>query len=190
MVTRCEWVSNNSKPLDIKYHYEEWGVSVHDDRILFEFLSLEGAQAGFSWSTILNKRNNYRKAYDNFEPRKVEKYVDSKQQKLLRNEGIVRNRLKVAASVINSKAFLEVQKEFGSFYKYIWGGVGNITLQNNCKLLKEILATTNASGAMSKGLKKRGFKFVGSTICYAFMQATGMVNDHTTTYFRYKKLYI
>ena len=115
MVTRCEWVSNNSKPLYIKYHDEEWGVSVHDDRILFEFLSLEGAQAGLSWSTILNKRNNYRKAYDNFEPRKVEKYVDSKQQKLLRNEGIVRNRLKVAASVINAKAFLEVQKEFDSF---------------------------------------------------------------------------
>lgn len=189
MVTRCEWVGNNSKPLDIKYHDEEWGVPVHDDRVLFEFLILEGAQAGLSWSTILNKRNNYRKAYDNFEPRKVAKYVDSKQQELLRNEGIVRNRLKVAASVTNAKVFLEVQKEFGSFDKYVWGFVGNVTLQNNWKSLKEIPATTNESDTMSKDLKKRGFKFVGSTISYAFMQATGMVNDHTTTCFRYKKLH-
>ena len=131
VLRRCEWVGDNSNLLDIKYHKEEWSVPAHNDRNLFEFLTLEGAYAGISWSTILNKRNNYRKAYDNFEPRKVEKYVDSKQQELLRNEGIVRNRLKVAASVTNSKAFLEVQKEFGSFYKYIWGFVGNITLQNN-----------------------------------------------------------
>jgi len=188
-VTRCEWVGDKSKPLDIKYHDEEWGVPVHDDRILFEFLILEGAQAGLSWSTILNKRNNYRKAYDNFEPSKVAKYVDPKQKELLQNEGIVRNRLKVAASVTNAKAFLEVQKEFGSFDKYIWGFVGDKPLQNNWKSMKEIPATTNESDTMSKDLKKRGFKFVGSTICYAFMQATGMVNDHTTTCFRYKKLH-
>lgn len=188
MVKRCEWVSNNSKSLDIKYHDEEWGVPVHNDRVLFEFLILEGAQAGLSWSTILNKRNNYRKAYDNFEPRKVAKYDATRQKELLQNEGIVRNRLKVAASVTNAKAFLEVQKEFGSFDKYIWGFVGNQTIQNKWKTLKEIPATTNESDAMSKDLKKRGFKFVGSTICYAFMQATGMVNDHTTNCFRYKKL--
>ena len=131
MVRRCEWVGDNSNLLDIKYHDEEWSVPVHDDRTLFEFLILEGAQAGISWSSILNKRNNYRNAYDNFESKKVVKYVDSKQQELLRNEGIVRNRLKVAASVTNAKAFLEVQKEFGSFDKYIWEFVGNITLQNN-----------------------------------------------------------
>ena len=131
MVRRCEWVGDNSNPLDIKYHDEEWGVPFHDDRTLFEFLILEGAQAGISWSTILNKLNNYRNAYDIFESRKVAKYVDSKQQELLRNEGIVRNHLKVAASVTNAKAFLEVQKEFGSFDKYIWKFVGNITLKNN-----------------------------------------------------------
>ena len=131
MVRRCEWVGVNSNPIDIKCHDEEWGIPVHDDRTLFEFLILEGAQAGISWSTILNKRNNYRNAYDNFESRKVAKYVDSKQQELLQNEGIVRNRLKVAASVKNTKAFLEVQKEFDSFDKYIWEFVGNITLQNN-----------------------------------------------------------
>jgi DNA-3-methyladenine glycosylase I len=131
VVRRCEWVGDNSNPLDIKYHDEEWGVPVHDDRTLFEFLTLEGAQAGISWSTILNKRNNYRNAYDNFESRKVAKYFNSKQQELLRNEGIVRNRLKVEASVTNAKAFLEVQKEFGSFDKYIWEFVGNITLKNN-----------------------------------------------------------
>ena len=188
MVKRCEWADNKSKPLDIKYHDEEWGVPVHDDRTLFEFLILEGAQAGLSWSTILNKRNNYRKAYDNFEPRRVAKYVESRQKELLQNEGIVRNRLKVAASITNAKAFLEVQKEFGSFDKYIWGFVGSKAIQNKWKTLKEIPATTIESDLMSKDLKKRGFKFVGSTICYAFMQAIGMVNDHTITCFRYKKL--
>ncbi len=188
-VTRCAWLDHNSKPLDIKYHDEEWGVPVHDDRALFELLILEGAQAGLSWTTILKKRDNYRKAYDNFEPGKVAKYADSKQRVLLQNEGIVRNRLKVAASVTNARAFLEVQKEFGSFDKYIWGFVGNKTMQNNRKSLKAIPATTNESDAMSKDLKKRGFKFVGSTICYAFMQATGMVNDHTTTCFRYESLH-
>jgi DNA-3-methyladenine glycosylase I len=131
LVRRCEWVGDNSNPIDIKCHDEEWGIPVHDDRTLFEFLILEGAQAGISWSTTLNKRNNYRNAYDNFESWKVAKYVDSKQQKFLQNEGIVRNRLKVAASVTNAKAFLDVQKEFGSFDKYIWEFIGNITLQNN-----------------------------------------------------------
>ena len=131
MLRRCEWVGDNSNPLDIKYHHEEWSVPVHDDRTLFEFLILEGAQAGISWSTILNKRNNYRNAYDNFESRKVKRYIDSKQQEFLRNEGIVRNRLKVAPSFTNAKALLEVQKEFGIFDKYIWKFVGNITLQNN-----------------------------------------------------------
>jgi DNA-3-methyladenine glycosylase I len=185
---RCAWLGNNSKPLDIKYHDEEWGVSVHNDRLLFEYLILEGAQAGLSWTTILKKRENYRKAYDNFDPAKVVKYDYSKQQDLLQNEGIVRSRLKVAASVTNSKAFLEVQKEFGSFDKYIWAFVGGKTIQNSWESMKEIPVTTKESDAMSKDLKSRGFKFVGSTICYAFMQATGMVNDHTTTCFRYKDL--
>ncbi|MZH03184.1 MAG: DNA-3-methyladenine glycosylase I [Nitrospinae bacterium] len=188
MVKRCEWADNKSKPLDIKYHDEEWGVPVHDDRTLFEFLILEGAQAGLSWSTILNKRNSYRKVYDNFDPRKVAKYPDSRQKELLQNEGIVRNRLKVAASITNAKAFLEVQKEFGSLDKYIWGFVEKKVIKNKWKTLKEIPATTIKSDTMSKDLKKRGFKFVGSTICYAFMQATGMVNDHTIACFRYKEL--
>jgi DNA-3-methyladenine glycosylase I len=187
---RCAWLDNHSKAseLEIKYHDEEWGVPVHDDRTLFEFLILEGAQAGLSWTTILKKRDNYRKAYDNFELKKVTKYDDSKQQELLQNEGIVRNRLKVAASITNSKLFVEVQNEFGSFDKYIWGFVGEKTMRNNWKMMNKIPATTKESDAMSKDLKKRGFKFVGSTICYAFMQATGMVNDHTVDCFRYKEL--
>ncbi len=190
MKTRCAWLDHFGKvtELDIKYHDEEWGVPIHDDRLLFEFLILEGAQAGLSWTTILNKRDNYRKAYDNFEPRKVAKYSEAKQQKLLSNPGIVRNRLKVSASITNAKAFLNVQKEFGSFDKYIWGFVDNQPKQNNWKSLEEISATTQESDAMSKDLKKRGFKFVGPTICYAFMQATGLVNDHTTDCFRYKEL--
>ncbi len=191
MTMRCAWLDYHSKPseLDIKYHDEEWGVPVHDDKTLFEFLILEGAQAGLSWSTILKKRVNYRKAFDNFNPQKVAKYDATKQEQLLQNEGIVRNRLKVAASVINAKLFLQVQKEFGSFDKYIWEFVGGDTIQNSWKSLKEIPATTKESDNMSKDLKRRGFKFVGSTICYAFMQATGMVNDHTTNCFRYKNLY-
>lgn len=188
MKKRCEWLGQNSKPMDIKYHDEEWGVLVHDERTLFEFLILEGAQAGLSWTTILKKRDNYRKAYDNFDPKKVVKYNESKQQELLLNEGIVRNRLKVAASITNAKAFLEIQKEFGCFDKYIWGFVGGKTIQNSWKSMEELPATTKESDAMSKDLKKRGFKFVGSTICYAFMQATGMVNDHTTDCFRYEEL--
>ncbi len=186
MIKRCAWVEHNSKPLDIKYHDEEWGVPVHDDKTLFEFLILEGAQAGLSWTTILNKRENYRKAYNKFDPNKVAKFDDAKQQKLLQDPGIVRNRLKVAASVTNARAFLEVQKEFGSFDKYIWGFIDGKPLKNKWKSVDQVPANTKESDAMSKDLKKRGFKFVGSTICYAFMQATGMVNDHTTDCFRYK----
>ena len=190
MKTRCAWLDHYGKTteLDIKYHDEEWGVPIHDDRLLFEFLILEGAQAGLSWTTILKKRDNYRKAYDQFEPAKVAKYTEAKQQKLLQNPGIVRNRLKVAASVSNAKAFLKVQKEFGSFDAYIWSFVGDNTLQNKWKSMEEIPATTQESDAMSKDLKKRGFKFVGPTICYAFMQATGLVNDHTTDCFRFREL--
>jgi DNA-3-methyladenine glycosylase I len=190
LITRCAWLENHSKPsgLDINYHDEEWGVPIHDDNTLFEFLILEGAQAGLSWTTILKKRDNYRKAYDNFDPKRVVKFSESKQQELLQNEGIVRNRLKVLASVTNAKAFLEVQKEYGSFDKYIWGFVDGKTIQNSWKSMKEIPVTTIESDRMSKDLKKRGFKFVGSTICYAFMQATGMINDHTTDCFRYLEL--
>ncbi len=187
MIKRCAWVEHNSKPLDIKYHDEEWGVPVHDDKILFEFLILEGAQAGLSWTTILNKRENYRKAYNKFDPKKVAKFDDAKQKKLLQDPGIVRNRLKVAASVTNAKAFLKVQKEFGSFDKYIWGFIGGKPLKNKWKSMDQVPATTKESDAMSKDLKKRGFKFVGSTICYAFMQATGMVNDHLVDCFRHKE---
>jgi DNA-3-methyladenine glycosylase I len=185
MVKRCAWLDHYSKPteLDIKYHDEEWGVPVHDDNILFEFLILEGAQAGLSWTTILKKRENYRKAYKKFDPKKVVKFNDAKQQQLLQNPGIVRNRLKVAGSVGNAKAFLEVQKEFGSFEKYIWGFIGGKPRKNKWKSMDQLPTTTKESDAMSKDLKKRGFKFVGSTICYAFMQATGMVNDHTTDCF-------
>ena len=190
MEKRCAWLDYSGKASEqyIKYHDEEWGVPIHDDRLLFEFLILEGAQAGLSWTTILKKRDNYRKAYDNFDPAKIAKYNVAKQQKLLQNAGIVRNRLKVAASVINAKAFLQVQKECGSFDKYIWGFVGNKPIQNSWKSLQELPATTKESDAMSADLKKRGFKFVGPTICYAFMQATGMVNDHTTDCFRYHPL--
>jgi DNA-3-methyladenine glycosylase I len=190
MIKRCAWVGHNSKPteLDIKYHDEEWGVPVHDDKTLFEFLILEGAQAGLSWITILKKRENYRKAYNKFDPKKIAKFDDAKQQQLLLNPGIVRNRLKVAASVTNARAFLEVQKEFGSFDSYIWGLIGGKPLKNKWKSMDQVPVTTKESDAMSKDLKKRGFKFVGSTICYAFMQATGMVNDHTTDCFRYKAM--
>lgn len=185
IMKRCDW---SQKEVIFRYHDEEWGVPVHDDRTLFEFLILEGAQAGLSWDTILVKRDNYRKAYDNFDPAKVAKYTDAKCAKLLEDPGIVRNRLKVAASVANAKAFLAVQKEFGSFDKYIWSFVGAKPLDGKRKLHGEVPAKTEVSDAMSKDLKKRGFKFVGSTIMYAFMQAIGMVNDHLTTCFRYKQL--
>jgi DNA-3-methyladenine glycosylase I len=180
---RCAWASGE---LSIRYHDEEWGVPVHDDRTLFEFLILEGAQAGLSWSTILNKRENYRKAFDRFDPARVARYDRKKIQQLLRDPGIVRNRLKVASAVENAKAFLRVQEEFGSFDRYIWQFVGGKPMINKRKSMGEVPARTAESDAMSKDLKRRGFKFVGSTICYAFMQAVGMVNDHVVECFRYK----
>lgn len=183
---RCEWPGDD--PLYVEYHDREWGVPVHNDRKLFEAIVLDGAQAGLSWITILRKRKNYRKAYDNFDPKKVAEYGKKKERQLLANAGIVRNRLKVAASIGNAKAFLKVQKEFGSFDKFIWQFVGGKTKINKRKRMKDLPATTKESDAMSKELKERGFKFVGSTICYAFMQAVGMVNDHTTACFRYKEL--
>ncbi|RIK72332.1 DNA-3-methyladenine glycosylase I [candidate division KSB1 bacterium] len=186
MTRRCEWCGDD--PLYVAYHDEEWGVPVHDDRRLFEMLILEGAQAGLSWSTILKKRENYRKAFNRFDARKIAKYDKAKIAKLLADPGIVRNRLKIAATVQNARAFLEVQKEFGSFDRYIWQFVGGKPKQNRWKSLKEIPAKTAASDAMSKDLKKRGFSFVGSTICYAFMQAVGMANDHITTCFRHRKV--
>ncbi|MBK8465090.1 MAG: DNA-3-methyladenine glycosylase I [Chloracidobacterium sp.] len=181
---RCSWATNE---LNVAYHDAEWGVPVHDDRTLFEFLILEGAQAGLSWDTILKKRDAYRKAFDNFDPAKVAKYSDAKCAKLLTNEGIIRNRLKIASAVSNANAFLKVQKEFGSFDKYIWGFVGDKQIVNKLKG-GDVPATSPISDAISKDLKKRGFNFVGSTIIYAFMQATGMVNDHLVTCFRYKEV--
>jgi DNA-3-methyladenine glycosylase I len=184
-MVRCRWAASDSM---IAYHDQEWGVPVHDDRLLFEFLILEGAQAGLSWSTILNKRENYRKAFDNFDARKVAAYNARKIKSLLNDPGIVRNRLKVKATVENAKAFLAVQKEFGSFDKYLWSFVSGKPIQNRRKSFRQVPARTNESAAMSKDLLKRGFRFVGSTICYAFMQAVGMVNDHTTDCFRHPKL--
>jgi DNA-3-methyladenine glycosylase I len=185
-VTRCHWAENGS-PLYTAYHDEEWGVPQHDDRVLFEFLILEGAQAGLSWSTILNKRENYRKAFSGFDLRKVAKYDKAKIGKLLLDPGIVRNRLKVEATVVNARAFIEVQKEFGSFDAYIWQFVGGKPRRNAWSSQKQVPASTAESDAMSKDLKRRGFKFVGSTIMYAFMQATGMVDDHTAGCFRWKR---
>jgi DNA-3-methyladenine glycosylase I len=172
---RCHWAKS---PGMIAYHDEEWGVPVHDDRLLFEFLILEGAQAGLSWETILNKRENYRRAFDRFDAKKVARYDKRKVRKLLADAGIVRNRLKIAATISNAEAFLAVQKEFGSFDKYIWQFVGGRAKKNHSRAPRHVPARTNESDAMSKDLKHRGFRFVGSTICYAFMQATGMVNDH------------
>jgi len=179
---RCEWAVGE---LSIRYHDEEWGVPVHDDRTLFEFLILEGAQAGLSWNTILNKRENYRKGFDQFDPKRVAKYDRRKMQQLLRDPGIVRNKLKVASAVGNAKAFLQVQEEFGTFDSYIWQFVGGKPRVNALQSMKEIQPRTPESDAMSKDLKKRSFKFVGSTICYAFMQAVGMVNDHVVDCFRH-----
>jgi len=185
MIKRCSWAKT---PLSIDYHDKEWGTPVHDDRTLFEFLVLEGAQAGLSWDTILQKRINYRKAFNNFDAKKVAKYDASKQKTLLKNPGIIRNRLKIASAIRNAKAFLAVQKEFGSFDKYIWQFVGGKPKINSWRAGQRLPASTPESDAMSKDLKKRGFNFVGSTICYAFMQATGMVNDHAVECFRYSKL--
>jgi DNA-3-methyladenine glycosylase I len=173
---RCAWPRN---PLAIEYHDKEWGRPVHDDRVLFEFLILEGAQAGLSWDTILNKRENYRAALDRFEVTRIARYDDKKVAALLSNEGIVRNRLKISATIDNAKAFLKVQKEFGSFDRYIWSFVGGKPIVNTWRSLKELPASTLESDLMSKDLKKRGFRFVGSTIMYAFMQACGLVNDHS-----------
>jgi DNA-3-methyladenine glycosylase I len=184
-VVRCGWAKND---LAILYHDREWGVPVHDDRTWFEFLILEGAQAGLSWDTILRKRENYRAAFDNFDVNKVARYGRRKTQNLLRDEGIIRNRLKIAASVRNARAFLDIQKEFDSFDRYIWQFVGGRPRVNAVRSMRDVQATTAESDAMSKDLKKRGFKFVGSTICYAFMQATGMVNDHLVECFRYRQL--
>ena len=182
---RCAWAK---RPLDIQYHDQEWGVPQHDDRVLFEFLVLEGAQAGLSWSTILNKRNNYRRAFDNFDARKVARYDARKISKLLADPGIVRNRLKISAAIQNAKSFLAVQKEFGNFDTYIWRFVGGRPIRNARQSLKEIPARTPESDAMSRDLLRRGFKFVGPTICYALMQAVGMVNDHLVTCFRYSQI--
>jgi DNA-3-methyladenine glycosylase I len=183
-LTRCAWAKGD---LYIAYHDHEWGVPVHDDRLLFEFLILEGAQAGLSWITILKKRENYRRAFDNFDASKIARYDSRKIQKLLADAGIVRNRLKIESAVNNAKAFLAVKEEFGSFDKYLWQFVGGQPIRNHWKTLKEIPARTPESDKMSKDLIKRGFRFVGSTICYAFMQAVGMVNDHTTDCFRHGK---
>jgi DNA-3-methyladenine glycosylase I len=180
---RCPWASGE---LSIRYHDEEWGVPVHNDRTLFEFLILEGAQAGLSWNTILNKRENYRKALDGFDPERVARYDRRKIDRLLLDPGIVRNKLKIASTIANAKAFLQVQKEFGSFDQYIWQFVEGKPRVNSPRSMKQVPARTPESDAMSKDLKKRGFNFVGSTICYAFMQAVGMVNDHMVSCFRYR----
>jgi DNA-3-methyladenine glycosylase I len=182
---RCAWATTEPA---ITYHDEEWGVPVHNDRVLFEFLILEGAQAGLSWNTILKKRENYRKTFDGFRPERIARYNKRNVQRLLRNDGIVRNRLKIAATIENAKRFLEVRKEFGSFDAYLWTFVGGEPIQNRWKTLADVPARTAESDAMSRDLLQRGFKFVGSTICYAFMQATGMVNDHLVTCPRYAEL--
>jgi DNA-3-methyladenine glycosylase I len=182
---RCDWAQN---PLSIRYHDEEWGVPQHDDRVLFEFLILEGAQAGLSWDTILKKRENYRAAFDDFAPERIAAYDRRKIQKLLRDPGIVRNKLKISSAVQNAEAFLKVQAGFGSFERYIWEFVDGSARVNAWSSLKQVPARTSQSDAMSKDLRKRGFNFVGSTICYAFMQAVGMVNDHVVDCFRYSPL--
>ena len=185
MKKRCEW--GNQSVLYQQYHDEEWGVPLHNDTRLFKFLILEGAQAGLSWETILKKREGYREAFDQFDAEKIAKYSDDKIESLLQNPNIIRNRLKVKSAVLNAQLFLEVQKEYGSFDTYIWQFTGGKTIQNRFKKISQLPANTLKSDAMSKNLKKRGFKFIGTTICYAFMQATGMVNDHVVSCFRYKE---
>ena len=187
MLTRCEWVPL-ADPEYVDYHDREWGVPVTDDRLLFEFLVLEGAQAGLSWSTILHKRANYRLAFDNFDAEKIAGYDDAKVAELLANPGIVRNRMKINAAIANARGFLALQEEFGSFEKCIWQFVGGETKRNAWESISQIPAKTAESDQMSKYLLSRGFKFVGSTICYAFIQAVGMVNDHTVNCFRYSEL--
>lgn len=182
---RCSWSTKDQLYKD--YHDNEWGVPLHDDTRLFEMINLEGAQAGLSWYTVLTKRENYRKAFDNWDAKKIAKYTDKKIELLMADAGIIRNRLKINGTVLNAKAFLEVQKEFGSFDKYIWSFVGGKPIVNHFRSLSEVPAKTAISDAMSKDLLKRGFKFVGSTICYAFMQATGMVDDHVADCWKRKK---
>jgi DNA-3-methyladenine glycosylase I len=186
MKSRCPWCEINE--LEVAYHDQEWGIPVHDDRRWFEFLILEGAQAGLSWDTILKKRENYRRAFARFDPGKVARFGRKERAALMQNPGIVRNRLKIESAVTNAAAFLAVQREFGSFDRYIWQFVGGQPRRNQWRSHKQVPASTPASDAMSKGLKKRGFRFVGSTICYAFMQATGMVNDHLVSCFRYREI--
>lgn len=183
MTYRCKWVGDDA--LMIKYHDEEWGMPVHDDVVLFEFLTLEGAQAGLSWKTVLHKRENYRKAFDGFDVKKVSKYDDIKVSELMQNAGIIRNRLKILSTIQNAKMFLDIQNKFGSFDKYIWQFVNYKTINNNIKSISDIPTKTIEAEQMSKDLLKRGFKFVGPTICYAFMQAVGMINDHEVSCFRH-----
>ncbi len=186
MKIKCEWSIKN--PLEEKYHDEEWGVPIYDDRLLFEFLILEGAQAGLSWTTVLVKREHYRKVFDNFEATEIIKYDQNKINELLNDKGIIRNKLKINSVITNAKAFLEVQKEYGTFSKFIWSFVKGKPIQNEWENFEDIPTKTEISDLMSKTLKKKGFKFVGTTICYAFMQAVGMVNDHTTNCFRYNEI--
>jgi DNA-3-methyladenine glycosylase I len=188
-IIRCPWV-DLSKPDYVAYHDKEWGVPVYDDRLLFEFLSLEAAQAGLSWYTVLKKRENYRIAFDNFEPERVAKFNEVKIIELLQNPGIIRNRLKIESTVNNARRFLEVQEAFGSFSQYIWGFVGGKPIINTIRKLSDYRATSPESDALSRDLKKRGFKFMGSTICYAHMQATGMINDHSLDCFRRKEIMV
>ena len=183
---RCQWCGDD--PLYVRYHDEEWGVPLHDDQKLFELLMLEGAQAGLSWITVLRKRENYRAAFDNFDPHKMVRYNRKKIERLLINPGIVRNRLKVESAVTNARAYLKAVEEHGSFDNYIWQFVDGKPTRNKVRLMSDIQTSTPISDQMSKDLKKRGFKFIGSTICYAFMQASGMVNDHMVTCFRYKEV--
>lgn len=183
---RCEWA--NKSELEQSYHDNEWGVAIHDDKSLFEFLVLEGAQAGLSWSTILRKREGYRKAFDNFDARKISQYSENDVSRLLVNSEIIRNKLKINATISNARAFLQVQEQVGSFDHYIWQFVNGRPIQNSWERMTYIPSSTSESDAMSKDLIKRGFKFVGTTICYAFMQAVGMVNDHVVGCFRYEKL--
>ncbi len=185
MSNRCAWAKS---PEEIEYHDNEWGVPVHDDHKLFEFLVLDAFQAGLSWNIVLKKRENFRKAFDNFSPEKIANYDARKISDLLNNSGIIRNKLKINATISNALAFLKVKEEFGSFDNYIWGFVKGKTIKNEWKKMKDIPASTELSEIMSKEMKKRGFKFVGNTICYAFMQAAGLVNDHTTDCFRYNEV--
>ena len=187
-VRRCDWASFSKNPLMIEYHDKEWGVPVHDDKILFEFLVLEGAQAGLSWETVLNKRENYRKAFHRFDPAKIARYTSKDVQRLLSDPGIIRNRLKIEATIGNAKQLLTARNEFGSFDDYIWRFVESKPVRHKFNSLGQIPPTTKESDTMSKELRARGFRFVGPTICYAFMQAVGMVNDHTTKCFRYDEV--